>query len=579
MKSTQTKVSGAPLPTRTEGIVFSFKAAGLRTMRRWQNFSQGIRTFKPAQEWKEATVIAKSDSPLWTGEDTARMLIAGKIQNIRLASKNLDGIIIPAGQIFSFWKHVGKPSRQKRYARGRELREGCIIPTIGGGICQLSNAIYDAALKAGIEVIERHKHTQIIAGSLAEQDRDATVFWNYVDLKLKAPFAWQIQIKMDHKHLSVRILTAEKPVLKSEPSFSYHAPDAIGDCSRCGRTDCYIHTGDIPLHEHTTWLIIDEEWPEFKLWRKTNVQKGDKFISTKSEEGFVPPMSTKIVNTYSRAVRRYHIQRKDPLPIGHYSRFKRIAAHFAKQLDASDTSLVVPQELLIWLWKAGELRGRQYDVLMTALPIVEIQLRLDEAVKKYPAINTLSDFRAGKELIEAEELAIAGARRLISPHNEILDYYGNKATPLSWYIPDVKLQEKNTSSNQSAPFIIALPSSPLARKGVFELCGALKELPFPTELVIPPGRVETDSVFEGLNVRRVKSTADAISQADLVILPAWVEHHARGLLLSVALKKPVIATPVCGLTKDMEWKPVEPGNIQQLRDSIIEYFEQKDAVI
>ena len=68
---------------------------------------------------------------------------------------------------------------------GRELREGCLVPSIGGGLCQLSNALYDAALRAGLQVVERHRHTQVVPGSLAESDRDATVFWNYRDLRLR----------------------------------------------------------------------------------------------------------------------------------------------------------------------------------------------------------------------------------------------------------------------------------------------------------------------------------------------------------------------------------------------------------
>ena len=72
------------------------------------------------------------------------------------------------------------------FVKGRELREGCIIPNVGGGLCQVSNALYDAALQAGHEIVERHAHTQVIAGSLAEQGRDATVFWNYVDLRFRS---------------------------------------------------------------------------------------------------------------------------------------------------------------------------------------------------------------------------------------------------------------------------------------------------------------------------------------------------------------------------------------------------------
>ncbi len=90
-------------------------------------------------------------------------------------------------EVFSFWRHVGRPTRGRGFADGRELREGCIVPSVGGGFCQLSNALYAAALDAGCEIVERHAHSRRVPGSMAEAGRDATVFWNYVDLRFRPP--------------------------------------------------------------------------------------------------------------------------------------------------------------------------------------------------------------------------------------------------------------------------------------------------------------------------------------------------------------------------------------------------------
>ena len=62
------------------------------------------------------------------------------------------------------------------FVAGRELREGCMVSSIGGGLCQLSNALYAAALEAGCEIVERHAHSKVVPGSLAERGLDATVF-------------------------------------------------------------------------------------------------------------------------------------------------------------------------------------------------------------------------------------------------------------------------------------------------------------------------------------------------------------------------------------------------------------------
>ena len=137
---------------------------------------------------------------LWTDhENSEKILVAGKIHNLRLAVRQLNGVEVPANRVFSFWKHLARTSRLKGYVARRELREGCLIPNIGGGLCQLSNALYDAALNAGFEIVERHPHSQVIPGSLAETGRDATVFWNYVDLRFKSshPFRIEAQLTVD----------------------------------------------------------------------------------------------------------------------------------------------------------------------------------------------------------------------------------------------------------------------------------------------------------------------------------------------------------------------------------------------
>ena len=127
------------------------------------------------------------------------------MQNLRVASRKIDGCRVPAGGRFSFWKQVGWPGRLRGFVKGRELRQGCLIPSVAGGLCQLSTALYDAALRAGFTIHERHRHSQIVPGSLAAIDRDATVFWNYVDLQFSAPHAFQIGVRMTADDLLVHL--------------------------------------------------------------------------------------------------------------------------------------------------------------------------------------------------------------------------------------------------------------------------------------------------------------------------------------------------------------------------------------
>jgi len=200
------EVGRGPKPTPAGEITFRIKSSLLQARRIFKNiFSGDIQQYCKGELLRDETVIAESKSRLWSNNQSSEIqLEAGKVHNLRMAIRCLNGVEIPAGRVFSFWSQVGLPVRWRGYARGRELREGCIIPSVGGGLCQLSNALYDAALSAGFEILERHAHSKVIPGSLAEVGRDATVFWNYVDLRFKSNNPFRIEILMTGDELIVR---------------------------------------------------------------------------------------------------------------------------------------------------------------------------------------------------------------------------------------------------------------------------------------------------------------------------------------------------------------------------------------
>lgn len=183
-QSIQRAKQGAKIPDFKHASLFAIKATFLRLRRAIADLIHSVPTHPKSDCLSNQNVIAECITPLWTSELASEYeLLAGKIHNLRIAIKNIDGIEIQPHQVFSFWRQIGMPNQWKGYVEGREIRQGCIIPSIAGGLCQLSNALYSIALDAGFEIVERHAHTQIIPGSLAEIGRDATVFWNYVDLR------------------------------------------------------------------------------------------------------------------------------------------------------------------------------------------------------------------------------------------------------------------------------------------------------------------------------------------------------------------------------------------------------------
>jgi hypothetical protein len=507
----------------------------------------------------DAPVIAKKRAPLWrdiTAEEFP--LTAGKVENLRRAAVAFHGVEVPAGEVFSFWRQLGRTLRRRGFTEGRELREGCIVPAIGGGLCQLSGLLYQAALGTGLEIIERHGHSRVVPGSQAEQDLDATVFWNYVDLRFRSHLPWRIEVELTATELVVRIRALSGLPQKETPApprFPTPRPLPSGDCLTCGITGCFRHPsamrGNAPSLGHSAFLL-DARWPEFDRWCAEHSRSGDRWFTPmdgarwrKPNYQWSVPEGTTLRHATLAAMRRSWSQRR--LPAQGALRQKilirgevEIARTYANLLDPKCRHLVVSQNLLPHLWRLGVLGGRSFDVLLDRWPMEELQRRLDQAKAANPQSTTLGDFRADEDLSRAEREALAAAGRLITPHLALAAHFGERAWRVPWEIP-APMPRVAVAGKPSLFF----PASRLGRKGAFELAAALKsgidaELRFLG--AADEGRADP---FMGLDCSR--GQVSDLASASALVLPAWIEHQPRLALLALASGIPVIATEACGL--------------------------------
>ncbi len=86
-------------------------------------------------------------------EDTVRN------QNIKLAAIAVNGTVILPDAEFSFNALTGERTEEKGYNIAPAITGGKLVGEVGGGVCQVSSTVYDAALLAGLEVVERHPHS------------------------------------------------------------------------------------------------------------------------------------------------------------------------------------------------------------------------------------------------------------------------------------------------------------------------------------------------------------------------------------------------------------------------------------
>jgi vancomycin resistance protein VanW len=124
----------------------------------------------------------------------------GKRHNLRLAIAAFDGLALDPSRVFSFWRTLGPLTAERGFIAGMELRGGCVVPSVGGGVCLLSNALFRLALRAGFRVVERYGHSLEAVPPRAGEcwGADATVAWPHIDLRF-APIerAFTLRARID----------------------------------------------------------------------------------------------------------------------------------------------------------------------------------------------------------------------------------------------------------------------------------------------------------------------------------------------------------------------------------------------
>ena len=119
---------------------------------------------------------------------------ANGMSNQALALSSCNSSIIEPGATWSFNQCTGDSNLQSRgYMPAGVIVEGRHEIGIGGGICQSSTTIYNAALLCGMEVVERECH--YYPSSYVDYGLDATIDYGNIDLKLRNPFRHQLFLK------------------------------------------------------------------------------------------------------------------------------------------------------------------------------------------------------------------------------------------------------------------------------------------------------------------------------------------------------------------------------------------------
>ena len=123
-----------------------------------------------------------------------------RCQNIAIAAELIDGTTLQPYGEFSFNKTVGRRTAEAGFRQAKIIVNGEYVLGVGGGVCQVSTTLYNAALLAGLWVEEYHAHS--LAVSYVSPSRDAMVS-SESDLKLFNPHPFPVRLSVQATKTSV----------------------------------------------------------------------------------------------------------------------------------------------------------------------------------------------------------------------------------------------------------------------------------------------------------------------------------------------------------------------------------------
>lgn len=133
-------------------------------------------------------------------EGVDMQLQRNKVVNLKIASSNIDGVIIMPGETFSFWNMVGKPTKEKGYLEGLVIMDSKRFgKDYGGGLCQLANLIHYLVLHTPMEVMELHHHSDALFPDYKRRvpfGTGTSVSYKSVDYRFKNTLSYPVQLKV-----------------------------------------------------------------------------------------------------------------------------------------------------------------------------------------------------------------------------------------------------------------------------------------------------------------------------------------------------------------------------------------------
>ncbi|WP_276355872.1 VanW family protein [Cohnella caldifontis] len=152
-----------------------------------------------------------------------------RAHNIALAAQAIDSRVVFPGESFSFNETVGIRTVARGYKRAPVIVRGELAEDIGGGICQVSSTLFNAADRAGLSIVSRYSHSRHVP--YVPPGRDATVSWGGPDFAFRNLYNQPVLIRAYAGGGAMRVAIYSSDVIaykpRSVPSMNKELPEEV----------------------------------------------------------------------------------------------------------------------------------------------------------------------------------------------------------------------------------------------------------------------------------------------------------------------------------------------------------------
>ena len=118
---------------------------------------------------------------------------AARSTNLAVGAGKINGRVLMPGEVLSGYECLQPFTIENGYKTAAAYENGQVVDSIGGGVCQIATTLYDAALQAEMEIVQRQNHSMIV--TYVKPSMDAAIAGTYKDIKIKNNYSTPVYIE------------------------------------------------------------------------------------------------------------------------------------------------------------------------------------------------------------------------------------------------------------------------------------------------------------------------------------------------------------------------------------------------